>query len=237
MGVGKPLAAGVVLLAVCLVCGASAQAASVLYVGDEVAALTAPVVAKRLPDVEVVDATGGTDSSDALEAVKAFYDPAQRVVVFDAGINDDQEDFVSLGGNLPPAAEEVGDACMVVPTIHTPSGEDPEPFIAKSKEVFEFAETRPTTETPEWAGAADLEPGLLDPDGIRPTPRGIEVRARLIAEAVRSCLAPRVAPPRPAPKTVEATAGFGDEIRSIYGQISMDVVRFAFATALINAVF
>ena len=38
------------------------------------------------------------------------------------------------------------------------------------------------------------------------------------------------------PETIEPTAGFGDEIRSIYAGIGMDMVRFAFATALINAV-
>ncbi|HEU5106196.1 MAG TPA: hypothetical protein VFU11_10175 [Solirubrobacterales bacterium] len=233
MGIRGTLALSLAALVVCFACATSAQAVTVLYVGDEVAAMTAPAVAKRLPGVRVVDSTGGTDSVAALAALEKAYD-SQQIVVFDAGTNDDQEDQVSLGSSLPVAGAAAGDACMVVPTIHAPTSEPTEEFIAKSKEVFEFAESRPSTETPEWAGAADLDPGLLRADGISPTAAGIRARAQLIAEAVHSCLSPPT-PRRPAPETVEPTAGFGPEIQAIYGEIGLDIVRFTLAMALVNA--
>ncbi|HEV7615968.1 MAG TPA: hypothetical protein VGO36_07035 [Solirubrobacterales bacterium] len=91
----------------------------VLVVGDSLEELTSPYLAKFLPGIPVtVNAVGGSNSFQIFDLFEESYDPTQRVIVFDAGTNDNPSYPQILAGNLAKVAAAVGDRCMVVPTIH-----------------------------------------------------------------------------------------------------------------------
>ena len=167
----------------------AAQPGRVLVVGDSLEELTSPYLAKFLPGVPLtVDAVGGYNSHQILELFEASYDPSQRVIVFDAGTNDNPSYPQILAENLGKVAATVGNRCMVVPTIHGlhPGGVDDS---GKNRTVAEFAASRPGTQTPDWQGAVFTHPQLMQADDLHPIEAGAELRARLIAQGVMGCLA------------------------------------------------
>jgi len=185
--------AGIAGALVVLVLGVSAPAAratpGVLVVGDSLEELTSPYLGKFLPGVPLtVNAVGGYNSYQIFDLFQESYDPSQRVVVFDAGTNDNPSYPEILAGNLAKVAATVGDRCMVVPTIHGlhPGGVDDS---GKNRAVAEFAASRPGTQTPDWQGAVFQHPELMQADNLHPIEAGAELRARLIAQGVMACLA------------------------------------------------
>ncbi|HEY4779745.1 MAG TPA: hypothetical protein VIH47_09155 [Solirubrobacterales bacterium] len=167
----------------------AAQPGGVLVVGDSLEELTSPYLSKYLPGIPLtVDAVGGSNSYQILELFEASYDPSQRVIVFDAGTNDNPSYPQILAENLSKVAATVGDRCMVVPTIHGlhPGGVDDS---GKNRTVAEFAASRPGTQTPDWAGFVARHPELMQADDLHPIEAGAEARARLIAQGVMGCLA------------------------------------------------
>ncbi len=167
----------------------AAPSAGVLVVGDSLEELTSPHLSKFLPGVPLtVNAVGGYNSYQILELFEESYDPSQRVIVFDAGTNDNPSYPEILAGNLAKVAAVVGDRCLVVPTIHGlhPGGVDD---TGKNRTVAEFAASRPGTQTPDWAGAVARHPELMQADNLHPIEAGAELRARLIARGVLGCLA------------------------------------------------
>ena len=167
----------------------AAQPPQVLVVGDSLEELTSPHLSKFLPGVGLtIDAVGGYNSFQILELFEESYDPAQSVVVFDAGTNDNPSYPQILQENLAKVAATVGDRCLVVPTIHGlhPGGVGD---AGKNRVVREFAASRPGTQTPDWETAEATHPELMQADDLHPTEAGAELRARLIAQGVMACLA------------------------------------------------
>jgi hypothetical protein len=161
----------------------------VLVVGDSLEVLTSPYLERYLPDLPLtVNAEGGYNSYQIFDLFRESYDPAQSVIVFDAGTNDNPAYPQILAGNLEAVAATIGDRCMVVPTIHgfTVDGIGNE---GKNGVVADFASSRPGTQTPDWARVANTRPDLMQADGLHPTPEGADQRAQLIARGVRGCLA------------------------------------------------
>jgi hypothetical protein len=188
--VGRALAAlvALTLLAVPARAGA-AEHPGVLVVGDSLEELTSPYLTRYLPGVRLtVDAVGGSNSFQIYDLFRESYEPSQRVVVFDAGANDNPAYPQILEENLAKVAATVGDRCLVVPTIHgfTVDGVD---NTGKNRVVRAFAASRPGTQVPDWAGAVAAHPEILQADGLHPIPQGAELRARLIAQGVEGCLA------------------------------------------------
>ncbi len=189
----RSLGAAIAVLAVALAALAPAARAApsggVLVVGDSLEELTSPHLARFLPGVPLtVNAVGGYNSFQIFDLFEQSYDPSQRVIVFDAGTNDNPGYPEILAGNLVKVAAIVGDRCMVVPTIHGlhPGGVDDS---GKNRVVAEFAASRPGTQTPDWQGAVFRHPELMQADDLHPTEAGAELRARLIAQGVMACLA------------------------------------------------
>jgi hypothetical protein len=167
----------------------AAQPGGVLVVGDSLEELTSPYLAKFLPGIPLtINAVGGYNSYQILELFEESYDPSQRVIVFDAGTNDNPAFPQILAENLGKVAATVGSRCMVVPTIHGlhPGGVDDS---GKNRAVAEFAAARPGTQTPDWQGAVFAHPELMQADDLHPIEAGAELRARLIAQGVTGCLA------------------------------------------------
>lgn len=175
----------------------SAQASGsggVLVVGDSLEELTSPYLKQYLPGVPLtVNAVGGSNSFQIFDLFQESYEPSQSVIVFDAGTNDNPAYPEILAGNLRKVAAEIGDRCMVVPTIHglTVNGID---SSGKNRVVREFAASRPGTQVPDWARAEETHPELMQADDLHPIPAGAELRARLIARGVKACLGIATAP-------------------------------------------
>jgi hypothetical protein len=191
--IGRFAGLAVALVALALAVSApAAQAAptgGVLVVGDSLEELTSPHLARFLPGVPLtINAVGGYNSYQIFDLFQESYDPSRRVIVFDAGTNDNPSYPQILAGNLAKVAAIVGDRCMVVPTIHGlhPGGVDDR---GKNRVVAEFAASRPGTQTPDWQGAVFRHPELMQADNLHPIEAGAELRARLIAQGVMGCLA------------------------------------------------
>lgn len=169
---------------------AEAPSGGVLVVGDSLEELTSPHLAQFLPGVPLtIDAVGGYNSFQIFDLFERSFDPAQhRVVVFDAGTNDNPSYPEILAGNLAKVAAIVDDRCLVVPTIHGlhPGGVDDS---GKNQVVREFAASRPGTQTPDWQGVVFRHPELMQADNLHPTETGAKLRARLIARGVMGCFA------------------------------------------------
>jgi hypothetical protein len=181
--------AAAALVLVALAPTARAAPGGVLVVGDSLEELTSPHLSKFLPAVPLtINAVGGYNSFQIYDLFEESYDPSQRVIVFDAGTNDNPGYPEILAGNLARVAATVGDRCMVVPTIHGlhPGGVDD---TGKNRVVAEFAASRPGTQTPDWQGAVSRHPELMQADNLHPIEAGAELRARLIAQGVMGCLA------------------------------------------------
>jgi hypothetical protein len=180
--------AAALVLAVVAAPAQAAPRAKVLVVGDSLEELTGPHLSEFLPGVEVtVNAVGGTNTFEILDLFEESYEPVYSVVVFDGGTNDNPNYPQILEENLAKVAAQVGDTCMVVPTIHgyTVEGADNH---GKNSVVHRFAASRPGTETPDYASMVNHDPGLLEPDNLHPNPEGSVRRAELIAQGILGCL-------------------------------------------------
>jgi len=165
--------------------GALEGSGDVLVVGDSLEVGTSPYLAKYLDeDVELeVNAVGGASSIGIFEQFQESYDPAQSVIVFDAGTNDDPAYPQILASQLERVSDIVGNRCMVVPTIN--DGTDAR---GKNQAVGSFVATRPGTQSPDWAGLVQDSPQIMSSDGIHALPEGYDRRAELIADAINTCL-------------------------------------------------
>jgi hypothetical protein len=194
----RKLATLTAMLALALT-ASSAQASGsgsggVLVVGDSLEELTSPYLKQYLPGVPLtVNAVGGSNSFQIFDLFRESYDPSQSVIVFDAGTNDNPSYPEILARNLRKVAAEIGDRCMVVPTIHglTVNGID---SSGKNRVVEEFATSRPGTQVPDWATAEETHPELMQADDLHPIAAGAELRARLIARGIKTCLGIATAP-------------------------------------------
>ena len=161
---------------------------AVLVLGDSLEVLTSPYLQRYLPSVPLaISAKGGYSSIQLFDLFEDAYDPAQSVIVFDAGTNDNPAYPSILAARLEAVAQEVGDRCLVVPTIHglTVNGIT---SAGKNRVVRAFQASRPGTQVPDWARAVASHPDLLQPDHLHPTADGAQFRAQLIAQAVLRCL-------------------------------------------------
>jgi len=166
----------------------------VLVVGDSLEVLTIPYLQRYLPGVTLTtNAVGGYNSYQIYDLFRESYDPSQSAIVFDAGTNDNPAYPEILAGNLSKVAAQIGDRCMVVPTIHglTVDGIGNE---GKNRVVRAFAASRLGTQVPDWAGAVATHPELMQADDLHPIPAGADFRARLIAQGIEGCLAYAQAP-------------------------------------------
>jgi hypothetical protein len=233
-------------LAAAIPAAPAAAAPHVLVVGDSLEELTSPHLGRYLPGVEVtVNAAGGYNSFQIFDLFQESYEPSDDVIVFDAGTNDNPEYPEILAGNLAKVAGTVGDACLVVPTIHgfTVNGVD---NTGKNRVVAEFAASRPGTQVPDWATIAVHHPELMQSDGLHPTEEGADYRAQLIAQGVEGCLAyeqarasaPPQAPagePRPEFEPIAAVGRLQARRTELMAALRADVLRAAAGSLLRGA--
>jgi hypothetical protein len=188
------LAAALTSLALTAPSAQAGESGGALVVGDSLEVLAIPYLQRYLPGVRLTtNAVGGYNSYQIYDLFRESYDPSQSVVVFDAGTNDNPAYPQILAGNLAEVATQIGDRCMVVPTIHglTVNGIANE---GKNRVVREFAASRPGTQVPDWAGAVAAHPELMQADDLHPIAAGAELRAHLIAQGIEGCLAYMQAP-------------------------------------------
>lgn len=224
----------------------AAPRASVLVVGDSLEELSSPYLANYLPGVELtVNAVGGTNTYEILELFEESYDPSQNVIVFDGGTNDNPNYPQILEENLAKVAAQVGDRCMVVPTVHgyTVEGANNR---EKNSVVHRFAASRPGTQTPDYASLVNHNPDLLEPDNLHPSPEGSEKRAELIAQGILGCIAYEesagvAAAPEATASTVEVqttrlepVGRLAQREKAIYRELATGVIREAAMLAVLR---
>lgn len=222
--------------------------ADVLVVGDSLEELTSPYLPNYLPGVKLtLNAVGGTNTFEILDLFEESYDPSQNVIVFDGGTNDNPNYPEILEENLGKVAAQVGDRCMVVPTIHgyTVEGANNR---GKNSVVHRFAASRPGTQTPDYASLVNHNPDLLQSDNLHPTEEGSERRAELIAQGILGCigyeeLAGVAAAPQATASQVEVkttrlhpVGRLAAREKSLYETLASGVLREAAMLAVLRAV-
>lgn len=236
----------VLALALAPAAGAATRA-DVLVVGDSLEELTSPYLPNYLPGVKLtVDAVGGSNTFEILDLFEESYDPAQTVIVFDGGTNDNPHYPQILEENLGKVAATIGDRCMVVPTIHgyTVEGADNH---GKNSVVHRFAASRPGTQTPDYASLVNHDPELLQSDNLHPTEEGAERRAELIAQGILGCVAYEesagvAAAPEASASQVEVkttrlhpVGKLAAREEALYGEVASGVIREAAILAILRA--
>ncbi|MEA2458790.1 MAG: hypothetical protein QOC95_1762, partial [Thermoleophilaceae bacterium] len=198
-------AAVALALAVLLLRGggpAPAATGSVLVVGDSLVVGTTPYLRRELSGVTVTsDGRVGRPSPEAVGVLRAKLG-GQRVVVFDAGVNDDPAQPSRLASDLATVRGLVGGRCLVVATMIRP------PYNGVTvdglnRAVRSFAAATPTARLVDWRAAGLANRRLVNPDGVHPTAAGYALRAQLFARAIESCSsgAPPASGGSPAPGT------------------------------------
>lgn len=179
-----------------------AAGADVLVVGDSLEVGTGPHLRSELAGETVsVDARTGRPSGQGLRVLSARLRPEHDVVVFDLGVNDDPSQPGALASDLAAARRAAGKRCMVVATLERPPLNGVK-VDGLNRAVDSFAGSDPNVQVVDWQGAARGDRGLLNPDGVHPTPAGYALRGRLVAEGVRACVAadaPSAGEPEPVP--------------------------------------
>lgn len=168
-------------------------------VGDSLEVGTGPYLRRELAGTPVsVDARIGRPSGEGLRVLARLLRPAQRVVVFDLGVNDDPAQPAVLASDLAAARRLAGDRCMVVATLQRPPLKGVS-VDGLNRAVESFAARTAGVQLVDWQSAVKSDPGLVNPDGLHAKPGGYALRGRLMAEGVQACLAGG-APSAPAPK-------------------------------------
>jgi lysophospholipase L1-like esterase len=172
---------------------APSAVASVLVVGDSLEVGSAPHLRAALGSTGVeIDAEKGRTSSQGVGVLADLLRPDHEVVVFPLGTNDLSAD--AFAASLSTAAQLAGGRCMVVATI---ARRQP-PASELNRVVASLAATG-EVQVADWR-AASSAPGVLGRDGTHATGAGYALRASLLAEAVRGCLAGGGASGIPAPR-------------------------------------
>jgi hypothetical protein len=170
-----------------------------LYVGDSLGVGTTPGLAKLLGASASVqgDSKVSRPSPVGLTILRQLYTPADDVVIFDLGTNDDAAQPRQLAADLAAARQATGTSCLIVATLNRPPFNGV-PVDGLNSAVEQFAAVTPNVQLVDWHAEAQADPGLLVADQVHPTPDGYALRAQLFAEAVTECAATSSAPaPRP----------------------------------------
>ena len=170
--------------------------ASVLVVGDSLEVGSAPHLRAALGGTAVdIDAEKGRTSSQGVGVLARRLRPEHEVVVFPLGTNDLSAD--AFAASLAAVTQLAGGRCVVVATIarRTSRGATPSSL---NRVVASFA-ARGDVQVADWRAAA-AAPGVLGRDSTHATGQGYALRASLLAEAVRGCLAGGGAAGIPAPR-------------------------------------
>ncbi|HVI37926.1 MAG TPA: GDSL-type esterase/lipase family protein, partial [Gaiellales bacterium] len=182
---------------------ACAAPGRVLYVGDSLGVGTTPGLARELGSTAQIegDSRIGRPSSEGLRVLGQRVTPADDIVIFDVGTNDDPANPRGLAVDLAGARRATGNACLIVATLNRP------PLNGVSVDglnqaVLAFASAARNVQLVDWNAIVASQPDLLGPDHVHPTPQGYALRAQLFAEAVAECAtpsAPDELTPNPAP--------------------------------------
>jgi len=182
---------------------APSAGASVIVVGDSLEVGSGPHLRAALGGTAVdVDAERGRTSSQGVGVLAREIRPDHEVVVFPLGTNDLSAD--TFAASLAAAGQLAGGRCMVVATIvrrRPPASE-------LNRVVASFA-AQGEVQVADWRAAA-ATPGVLGRDGTHATGAGYALRASLLAEAVRGCLAGGGASGIPAPENPNARVPEGE---------------------------
>ena len=161
---------------------APSTADSVLVVGDSLEVGSAPHLREALGGTGVdVDAEPGRTSSQGVGVLAQRLRPEHEVVVFPLGTNDLNAD--AFAASLAAVGGLAGGRCVVVATI----ARRRPPASELNRVVASFA-AQGEVQVADWR-AASATPGVLGRDGTHATGAGYALRASLLAEAVRGCLA------------------------------------------------
>lgn len=214
---------------------ASAPEPPVLVVGDSLEVGTGPYLRRELSSQPLtVDARTGRPSTEGVGVLRARLRPQHRIVVFDLGTNDDPSQPARLASDLAAARRLAGDRCLVVSTLSRPPLAGV-PIDRLNQVVRDFVAQTPAAVLVDWRAEATAHPALLSPDGVHPVPQGYAIRARLVADGVRRCLAaaPSDLPAprrrtRPPPRVRRAPRpGLGDLLRPVSLGLPLAYVRAA----------
>lgn len=153
---------------------------SVVYVGDSLSVGTYPYLKPKLDDgVIVFDGLVGRNSADTLTKLQNLMTDQVKVVVFDAGTNDDFSQPDAYRDRLDQVKDAANKAHVVVFTLNRGNVSDAQ-VKAMNDKVREFGNTG-NVSVVDW-GSKDA---LLGSDGIHPDVDGYKTRADMTSAVVQ----------------------------------------------------
>ena len=176
-----------IALAFSLTLPCTAAGASVAYVGDSLGVGTVPHLRGQLDGLTIDDDSEiGRPSSAGPPILESLITADSEVVVFDLGTNDDPAAADGLASNLAAARSIAGARCMVIATVNRPPLNGV-PVTGLNRALNSFAAADGNVALVDWHARAEADPSLLIDDGVHPSPEGYALRAKLFAQAIRSC--------------------------------------------------
>ena len=162
---------------------------TLLVVGDSLAEGTEDLLPQLLPGWEVrTDARRGRPLAEGRRIFDSLTLPPGRVVLaLSLFTNDGPDEVAALEAAVRASAAKVGArGCAVWATIVRPP-QGGVSYAAANRRLRDLAAATGTIVVVPWAESVARNSGWLAPDGVHATPEGYRARARLYAEAVRSC--------------------------------------------------
>lgn len=162
-------------------CGDEERRGSLVVIGDSLANGTRALLPEELEAWEVeTDARDGRPLAEGMDVLSRIDVPAGAVLAFSLFTNNRPEELPALEQAVRTAARA---GCSVWATITHPVHDHRAVnarLVALDRELDRVVVVR-------WAEAAAERPELLRADGVHGTAEGYRVRARLYADAARSC--------------------------------------------------
>lgn len=168
---------------------------AVLVIGDSLAVGMAPALRADLAgDAVSIDARVSRPLAEGMAVLAATHVPADEhpVLAFSLFTNDDPSAVGALDAAVRASMARVGGhGCAVWATIRRPPLDGVSYAAANATLEALSADPRFVGRllVVPWARASASNPGWIAPDGVHATPMGYAARARLYADAIRSCVA------------------------------------------------
>jgi hypothetical protein len=163
---------------------------TLILVGDSLAVGIRSALPAQLPGWQVtVDGRVSRPLAEGMSVLAATPVPSDGSAVLAISLftNDDPTHTSQLQAAVSRTLSRVGaNGCVVWATVARPPV-DGVSYDAANTLLRRLARADSRLKLVPWAEQTAAQPSLLGPDGVHPTPAGYQLRARLYAQAARSC--------------------------------------------------
>jgi hypothetical protein len=159
-----------------------------VMIGDSLAVGTQAILPTLLPGWSVTtNAQTGRPLATGMQILAGTQVSGRTALAFSLFTNDDPTHVSQLDSAVRTSVQRAGPrGCAIWATIVRPPLNGVS-YAAANKRLNQLAGQLPTLRVVPWAAAVAAHPGWVGGDGVHATPEGYRQRARMYADAARSC--------------------------------------------------